>query len=70
MNIADLIEALSQLPPDAPVHLIEVQREWLYSGAPAVTTLTLKCYGDLSVEAKRRLPETKALPNIPARIAQ
>lgn len=72
VTVADMIESLSQLPADAPLYLIEVQQEWLYSSGPAVTTLTLKCYGDLSVGAKRRLPppRPKALPSVSARIDQ
>lgn len=72
VTVADMIESLSQLPADAPLYLTDVMQEWPVGGSLCITTLTLKCYGDLSVGAKRKLPppRPKALPSTPSRIEQ
>ena len=70
ITVGDMIESLKALPPDAPIALVEVQQEWSYLDAPAVTTLTLKVWGGFSIpgEQKRITQRQERLPSQPARL--
>jgi len=53
LNVGDLIESLKELPPDAPIALVEVTQDWIFDGSPPITTLTLKVWGGLEIQANR-----------------
>lgn len=74
-TVGELIKSLSCLDPNAPMALIEVEQSFGWDSPGAVTTLTLKVWGDLKLN---RPPQDaievatngrKSLPGKQARIA-
>jgi hypothetical protein len=72
VTVADLIESLSVLPPDARIALVQVDQEWSPLEDPTpVTTLTLKVWGGFELQQRRTKSieaRAKALPKQPARL--
>ena len=59
VTVADLIDSLSCLPPDAMVALVEVQQEWGYDSPSGITTLVMKVFDGGFVAPRSRRVEDK-----------